>query len=159
MVKSNNSTSESSSFKATMVLQLYVSFLSNSHLHYLTYYISNIADISQLRNHYKETEKQLWKDKNIFVDCLGREIPYLILWMISGPKLMGVQLISAETRFHFNSSSFSVVPASCTASVSRLKATNMSSLLKCLYTFQPSSSSNTGNSKAIQITIASRSTP
>jgi len=84
MVKSNNSTSESSSFKATMVLQLYVSFLSNSHLYYLTYYISDVADISQLRNHYKETEKQMWKDKNNSVDCLGREIPYLILRMIYG---------------------------------------------------------------------------
>lgn len=39
-----------------MVLQLYVSFPSNSHLHYSTYYISDSVDISQLRNHYKETE-------------------------------------------------------------------------------------------------------
>lgn len=56
MVKSNNSASESSrSFKARTVLQLCVPFLSNSHLCYLTYYISDIADISQLRNHYEET--------------------------------------------------------------------------------------------------------
>lgn len=159
MVKSNYSTSESSSFKATVVLQLYVSFLSNSHFYttqpitFLTVRIyPNYAIITK-------KQKQLWKDKNISVDCLGREIPYLILWMISGPKLMGVQLISEETRFHFNSSNFSVVPASCTASFSRLKATNTSSLLKCLYTFQPSSSSNTDNTKVIQITVTPRSTP
>lgn len=44
------------------------------------------------------------KDRNISADCLEREMPYLTLWMESGLKLMEAQLISAETRFHSNSS-------------------------------------------------------